>query len=57
MTHLEEGVRDTLSRLQAKYVEVKNSKDFGLYQYGEANALDLAIKFIETDLECWGEKK
>ena len=57
MTNLEMSVRDTLSRLQAKYVEVKNSKDFGLYQYGEANALDLAIKFIETDLRVYGEKK
>ena len=57
MTHLEEGVRDTLERLEKKYLELKESKDFDNFKYGYSLGLDLAIHFLKTDLKCWGEKK
>lgn len=57
MTNLEEGVRDTLERLEKKYLELKESEAFDNFKYGYSLGLDLAIKFIETDLKCWGEKK
>ena len=57
MTHLEEGVRDTLERLEKKYLELKESKDFDNFKYGYSLGLDLAIHFLKTDLKCWGEEK
>ena len=52
MTHLEEGVRDTLERLEKKYLELKESKDFDNFKYGYSLGLDLAIHFLKTDLKC-----
>ena len=57
MTNLEEGVRDTLARLEKKYFELKESKDFDNFKYGYSIGLDLAINFLKTDLQCWGEEK
>lgn len=57
MTHLEEGVRDTLERLEKRYLEIKESKDFDNFKYGYSIGLELAIAFLKTDLKCWGEEK
>lgn len=57
MTNLEEGVRNTLERLEKKYNELKESEDFDKFKFGYQLGLDLAISFLKTDLECWGEKK
>ena len=57
MTNLEMSVRDTLERLEKRYLEVKESKDFDNFKYGYSLGLDLAISFLKTDLASWGEKK
>ena len=57
MTNLEEGVRDTLERLEKKYLELKESEAFDNFKYGYSLGLDLAISYLKTDLHCWGEKK
>ena len=60
MTNLEISLRDTLERLEKRYLEVTKGEDWvnikDPYDRGKASSLDLAIKFIKTDLQCWGEE-
>ena len=57
MTELEMGVRDTLSRLEKENQRMKESENFDSYKYGYSLALELAIAFLKSDLNAWGEKK
>lgn len=55
MTNLEESVRNTLERLEKKYNELKESKASDLNS-GYILGLGLAISFLQTDLNSWGEQ-
>lgn len=60
MTNLEEGVRNTLERLENKYKELEEklqkSNERDNFKVGYQFGLDLAISFLKTDLLCWGEE-
>jgi len=59
MTNLEMSVRDTLERLEKRYLELTNGEDWvnvkDTFDRGVACSLHLAIEFIKTDLNAWGE--
>ena len=56
MTMLEEGVRNTLERLEKKYNELEEKKDFDMFIIGYQLGLDLAISYLRSDLKWLGEK-